>query len=302
MSAPLDLLAAGRIYCDLVFAGLDAPPAPGREVYAAALTLAAGGGAFITAAHAAALGLRAGLMGILPAAPFDAPVREEAAAQGVEDHTTPAPPGADPQVTAAIVTGGDRAFVTRRPGAALAEPVALPPARHLHIGEAATALDHPRLIGRARAAGMSVSMDCAWDGALFARPGLAEAIAAVDLFLPNAEEAAALAAAGVALAPRIATVVKRGAEGARVQPRGGAPLEAPALPARVVDPTGAGDAFNAGFLAGWLDGRALEDCLHLGLACGAAAVARPGGARGLEGLPTLRKRLPRSGPARAALP
>jgi sugar/nucleoside kinase (ribokinase family) len=286
----LDILAAGRIYCDLVFSGLDAPPAAGREVYAATLTLTAGGGAFITAAHAAALGLGAGLMGVLPAAPFDAAVRAEAAALGIADHTAPAPPGTEPQVTCAIVTGDDRAFVTRRPGAALAEAQALPPARHLHIGEASTALDHPWLVPRARAMGMTVSLDCAWDGALFSRPGLAEMIAAVDLFLPNAEEAAALAAAGVPVAPRLATVVKCGGAGARLLPAGGgAAVEAPALPVRVVDPTGAGDAFNAGFLAAWLDGAPLPEALHLGIACGGDAVGRTGGARGLPDLRALRR-------------
>ncbi|MCC6304755.1 MAG: carbohydrate kinase family protein [Rhodobacteraceae bacterium] len=297
MSPPLDLVAAGRIYCDLVFAGLDAPPAPGREVYAGSLTIAGGGGAFITAAYAAALGLAAGLAGILPAPPFDAAVRGEAAALGIRSHCAPAPAGSDPQITAAIVTGGDRAFVTRRPGAALAEPLALPPARHLHVGELATLLDHPRLLALARAAGMTVSLDCSWDGAAFARPGVAEAIAAVDLFLPNEGEAARLLALGIALEPRVATVVKRGPAGARALPRGAPAVEVAAAPAAAVDPTGAGDAFNAGLIAAWLDGAPVAAALALGVACGAVAVARPGGATALPCLAHLRPPA-----ARTALP
>jgi sugar/nucleoside kinase (ribokinase family) len=224
-------------------------------------------------------------------------VQAGAAALGILALVTPAPAGTDPQITAAIVAGGDRAFVTRRPGAALSEPLALPPARHLHIGELATLLDHPRLVPLARAAGMSVSLDCSWDAAAFARPGVGEAIACVDIFLPNAEEAERLAALGIAAVPRVATVVKRGAAGARALPRGGQPIEVGALPAAVVDPTGAGDAFNAGFIAAWLDGAPVAAALALGAACGAVAVARPGGA---TALPDLRQLRP--APARAALP
>ena len=35
MAAPAKaVLCVGRLYCDLVFTGLDGPPAPGRERYA----------------------------------------------------------------------------------------------------------------------------------------------------------------------------------------------------------------------------------------------------------------------------
>lgn len=44
----------------------------------------------------------------------------------------------------------------------------------------------------------------------------------------------------------------------------------------VVDPVGAGDAFGAGFLAGWLDGRTLEEALALGIRAGAATVVTVG--------------------------
>lgn len=284
MTMPLDVLSAGRIYCDLVFAGLDDDPAPGREAFARALTVAPGGGAHITARFAAALGLRAGLMGALPAAPFDACVRADLASHGVAAHVTAAEPGADPQITAAFVGRGDRAFVTRRPGAALVEPAALPAARHLHLGELTTALEHPGLIAQARAQGMSLSLDCGWDGAALAAPAVEDVVAAVDLFLPNADEAERLAALGRRLRPRVALVVKLGARGARATTADGAMTHAPGVRATVVDPTGAGDAFNAGFLGGWLGGRDVADCLSLGNACGAAAVARMGGAGALPPL------------------
>lgn len=51
--------------------------------------------------------------------------------------------------------------------------------------------------------------------------------------------------------------------------------------ARVVDPIGAGDAFAAGFIAGLLEGRGLEDCGRMANAMGACAVTTSGDYEGL---------------------
>lgn len=278
----LDIVCTGRIYADLVFSGLDADPAPGREVFATGLALVPGGGPFITASYVAALGAEAAVWGVAPAAPFDACVTEGLRRNRVRDLTQPPPPGTDPQVTAAITGATDRAFITRRSG-----PVrptgALPHARHLHIGELTSAIEAPDLIVEAQKAGMTVSLDCGWDARIFADPTIAALVASVDVFLPNEDEAAALIAAGVALQPRRALVVKAGPAGARASGACGTHA-APGLPARVIDTTGAGDAFNAGFLTAWLAGRPITECLTLGNQCGAVAVARIGGAEDLPDL------------------
>ncbi|MDX1997051.1 MAG: carbohydrate kinase family protein [Thermoanaerobaculia bacterium] len=60
-------------------------------------------------------------------------------------------------------------------------------------------------------------------------------------------------------------VVTRGEEGSRILTRGGETLEVPAVPAgEVVDPTGAGDAYRAGFLTGLVRGCDLATCGRLG--------------------------------------
>ena len=280
------ILCVGRIYCDLVFSGLDAGPAPGREVFAERLALCAGGGAYITAAYLSALGQEASLLGVLPGAPFTGHVTREMAENGVISHCTGQAPGEDPQITVALAHDGDRAFVTRRSGAALVlqKGAGLPGAAHLHIGELTTALEHPDLIGVARGQGMTVSLDCSWDARALTDPRAAGLIAAVDLFLPNRAEMQALTENAIAVAPRVAVVVKCGAEGAEAIPAGGAALSCPASPADPLDTTGAGDAFNAGFLVAWRAGRDLADCLALANRCGALAVARLGGAGQLPDL------------------
>lgn len=288
MSAGLPILCAGRVYCDLVFTGLDGAPEPGREVFADALKICAGGGAYITSAYLAALGETVGLVGMLPTSPFGGVVAAEMQQNGVHSFCEQTI-GEDAQLTAALVTSKDRAFVTRRVGAAVPQGQVdnLPDARHLHIGELTTALEHPDLLRAAQASGMTISLDCSWDGQVLARPDLADIISLVDLFLPNEDEAEALETYCTHVQPRLATIVKRGAKGATCLRTGRTPVHAPGHSVQVKDTTGAGDAFNAGFLSAWLSGQSMEKALELGNACGATAVARVGGAGALPNLSDL---------------
>lgn len=289
MTGAVPILCAGRIYCDLVFTGLDGAPEPGREVFADALKICAGGGAYITSAYLAALGEAVGLIGMLPAAPFGTVVGEEMQQNNVQSFCEETH-GQDAQLTAALVTDKDRAFVTRRVGDAVPQSQidALPDARHLHIGELTTALEHPDLLRAAQARGMTISLDCSWDGQVLARPDLAEIISLVDLFLPNEAEAEALETYCTHVQPRLATIIKRGPNGASCLRTGREPVHASGHDVQVVDTTGAGDAFNAGFLSAWLAGQSMEMALALGNACGATAVARVGGAGALPDLCDLR--------------
>jgi sugar/nucleoside kinase (ribokinase family) len=49
------------------------------------------------------------------------------------------------------------------------------------------------------------------------------------------------------------------------------------IPTNVVDTTGAGDSFDAGFLAGRLNGWSLDRCLALAVACGSLSTRAMGG-------------------------
>ena len=51
-------------------------------------------------------------------------------------------------------------------------------------------------------------------------------------------------------------------------------------PCRCIDPIGAGDGFNAGVLAGLLQGRTLEQAGRMGAVCGALATEVPGDVEG----------------------
>jgi sugar/nucleoside kinase (ribokinase family) len=140
---------------------------------------------------------------------------------------------------------------------------------------------------RARAAGMSVSVDPASAAPLAAcgAEAVLSWIGGADVLLPNLDEARVLT--GEADAERAAralvhaagareVVVTLGAGGA-LWTDGVAVVRAPAAAAAVVDSTGAGDAFAAGWLAARRAGLDPAAALRAGCAAGAAVVAQPGG-------------------------
>jgi sugar/nucleoside kinase (ribokinase family) len=103
---------------------------------------------------------------------------------------------------------------------------------------------------------------------------LADLLRPVDVLFANEEEVAALGGEAAALSIASAVVVKRGAAGA-TWIDGTRRIDVAAVPVDVVDTTGAGDAFAAGFLTSW-DGVDVETALAGGAAVAAEAVSRPG--------------------------
>jgi sugar/nucleoside kinase (ribokinase family) len=71
-------------------------------------------------------------------------------------------------------------------------------------------------------------------------------------------------------------VLKDGANGARAWWPGGE-AAAPGIAVDVVDTTGAGDSFNAGFLSGFLAGQAIPRCLTRAVAAGSLSTRAAGG-------------------------
>lgn len=282
------VISIGRIYCDLIFTGLDELPVLGRELFASDMEIAAGGGAFIAAAHFAHIGRTAALLARLGTDTFSRAIGEKMRQSGVDLQFLEHSADAGPQVTVATVVGHDRAFLTRRAGAAqpstLDAAFSWQKARHLHIAEFATLHEIPDLISRAKDNGLSVSLDPSWDASLIYDKGLLGACAGVDVFLPNLEEAEAITghanpeAALTALSEAFPVVaLKGGAQGAWVSSRAGFHHTA-AKKVPVVDTTGAGDAFNAGFIDAWLRREEEKLCLEAGVAAGSLAVQAAGGA------------------------
>lgn len=118
--------------------------------------------------------------------------------------------------------------------------------------------------------------------------GLADMLPLIDYMFPNEKEAAYYT--GKTELPEMAkalrgrgvknVIVKAGPEGCYALGDEGA-YALPAVPVpNVVDTTGAGDNFVAGFIAGILKGGSLKDCAEMGLRQAAAAITHAGGAAG----------------------
>ena len=282
------VLSIGRIYCDLIFTGLQSLPQPGREVFAENMNMAAGGGAFISAAQLAHAGRAVALVARLGFDGLSRGLEPDLRIDGVDLRFLERADDAGPQVTVASVIGNDRAFLSRRAGTAL--PATLTAALtwkdagHLHIAEFATLHEIPDLVRQAKAAGLSVSLDPSWDETLIYDPSLLAACEGADIFLPNREEACAITGyddptkALDALAKHFPVVaLKGGGEGAWLR-TADVDIHMAAKDVPVVDTTGAGDAFNAGFIDAWLDGHDSYRALAAGIECGSLAVQAAGGA------------------------
>jgi sugar/nucleoside kinase (ribokinase family) len=276
----IDLLVVGDCNPDLLLAGGDVAPEFGQaEKVVEEARLLIGGSATIAACAAARLGLSVALVAAVGDDLFGRFMLDALAARGVD--MSGAVVGADPTgVTVALVRGDDRAILTA-PGAMATLTAAdvperlLASARHVHVGSYYL-LDGLRpditgLVEAAHAAGATVSIDPQgdpsgeWDGGL---PAIAPSL---DLLFVNEGEHRMLRSDGCPL-----VVVKRGARGATAIAGTGV-VEAFAPTVTAVDATGAGDSFDAGFIAGRLRGLGLQESLALACACGALSTRALGG-------------------------
>jgi sugar/nucleoside kinase (ribokinase family) len=302
-----DVLVYGPLFCDLVFTGLPGMPELGRELYAEDLTLAPGGSA-IVAVGLLRLGARVGLIADLGNDPFSRLLGELLEHIGLDCSLIRRHPFPLPQLTVALSFPHDRAFVTRfeQPDTPpdLARILREHPARHLHIGSFLAAFQSPAVCQLAHAAGTTVSFDPGWDEQALRDPELLAVISEVDVFLPSRSELchmagipnpAAAAARLLATMPYGFIVMKDGAEGAEsFSRRSEECLRVPAIPVNPVDTTGAGDAFDAGFLSAFVRGALLMECMRVGAICGGLTTTARGGATATPTLEEVEKWLPKS--------
>ncbi len=109
------------------------------------------------------------------------------------------------------------------------------------------------------------------------------AAGAIDILFANEHELAALTGeadfeAGLAaLTDKVPVLVVTRSENGAVAVAGGERAQVAAEPvARVIDTTGAGDLFAAGFLFGHVRGKPLAECLRLGAICAAEVISHYG--------------------------
>jgi ribokinase len=293
----VSVLVVGDANPDLVLQGDVVPRFGQAEQLLSDAALVLGGSAAIAAHALSRLGRPTRLLAAVGGDRFGEQVVADLRAAGVD--TTPVLRRVGVPTGLTVVLSpplGERAMLTL-PGAIptlTAEEVRAalgePGVTHAHVAslylqpQLVTVL--PGLLAEARSRGVTTSLDTN-DDPSGTWLGVEELLPHLDLLLPNAAEARALArgtdtrAAAHDLAARgPLVVVKDGARGAMAVSPDGTDVAVDAVPTEVVDTTGAGDAFDAAFLDGWLDRRDPHECLERAARAGSLVAAAVGGTAG----------------------
>lgn len=279
----VDLLFAGSVFCDLVFAGVPTPD-PGGEVFAKAFRLTPGGVAN-RAVAASRLGARTALLAVLGDDPLGREMATLLAAEAELDLTwLTTRPGWQTPVTVSLTGEHEREFITyQEPEAPLCWDADRPQVGATHVG---VAHQLPDWVARLRAVGTVVYGGVGWDSTGAWSADVLARLADVDVFVPNDLEAMRYtrtdtpAEAARALGEHVGlAVVTCGSRGVLAFDAGtGRLVEVPAVRVPAVDPTGAGDVFVASFMASQTLDWPLEQRLALASLCGSLSVRSLGGA------------------------
>jgi sugar/nucleoside kinase (ribokinase family) len=293
------VVCAGVVVADHLCTPIDHMPAPGELVMAEDLVLNIGGCASNAAVDLARLGVRAAICGKVGDDVFGRFVSETLVGHGVDvsalriDRSR-----ATSQTLIVNVQGEDRRFIHQfgaNAGLSVDDLAAAldPPPRVLYVGGYLIlhSLDAEALaaeMARARRAGVVTVLDVCTPGPGDYLRHLRPVLPETDVFLPNADESALIlgetdpvrqARAFRALGAKrvVITCGERGALAVSesLQVRLGT------YPVRFVDGTGGGDAFDAGYIVGLLEGRSELDCLKLASVIGASCVRAVGATAGV---------------------
>lgn len=286
-----DILVVGELNADLILRG-DVTPAFGQvEKIIDDATLTIGSSSGIFACGAARLGLRTAFIGKVGDDEFGRFMLRELQQRGIDTGGVTIDPAIPTGLSVILSRPSDRAILTHLGSIAALrydeiDLALLSRARHLHLGSYylldALRPAVPRLFDEAKRRGLTISIDTNYDPTEKWDGDLREVFRRVDIFLPNEAELLAIThedsiEAGLdRLADIPIVAVKLGARGGIA--RGGSRIfRADSIPVNVVDTTGAGDSFDAGFIYGYLTERSLSQSLRLACVCGSLSTRAAGG-------------------------
>jgi sugar/nucleoside kinase (ribokinase family) len=286
----LDCLSVGILVADHLCDPIDHLPAAGELVLAERLPLSIGGCASNVAIDLARLGVRVGVVGCVGRDSFGRFVVETLRAGGVDTTDIHELDGVETSGTLIVnVRGQDRRFIHSIGANAhlTTEHVSLDRMRQAKVFYVGgyllmPALDPNRLAAQfrmARAAGVTTVLDIVLPGPGDHMAKLAPVLAETDVFLPNTDESAVITAltdpvkqAEYFLNAGVRTVAITCGGGGSVLISDNLRVRAGAFPMEYRGGTGSGDAFDAGYIAGLIEGLDPLGCLTWGSAVGASCV------------------------------
>ncbi|HEY4054788.1 MAG TPA: carbohydrate kinase family protein [Terriglobales bacterium] len=292
MNPSFDITIAGELNLDLILYGLPQQLAPERELLADRMVLTLGSSSAIVAHNLATLGTRIGFQSYIGEDALGRIALERLTLGGVDTSRVRAEKSVGTGLSVILQRDGWRNILTY-PGAISSLSLCdldleyLSNARHFHLSsyylQSSLRPNVPDLFRRLKANGLTISLDTNDDPEGRFEEDLYNVLELVDIFLPNQREACRIAGtddleiAATKLSRIVPLlVVKTGAQGA-IAVRGNERIDSAAVNVGIVDPVGAGDSFDAGFLHAYLKGQSLRDCMTAGNAAGALCATRSGG-------------------------
>jgi sugar/nucleoside kinase (ribokinase family) len=288
-----DVTIAGELNLDLILYGLPEQLQPERELLADRMMLTLGASSAIVAHNLSALGSRVGFQSRIGDDPLGALALERLQQGGVDTSLVRHAPGAITTGLTVILHHQSWRNILTYAGT-IAELKFedldldyLSDSRHFHLSsyylQRALRPKIGELFQLLKSKGLTISIDTNDDPEDLWEGNLKDVLQYVDVFLPNEREACK--AAGTddlesairklsELVPLL--VVKMGRQGAIAQ-RDSERFTSPAKLVDAVDPVGAGDSFDAGFLHEYVRGADIPACLAGGNLAGALSTTRPGG-------------------------
>jgi sugar/nucleoside kinase (ribokinase family) len=287
------LLVVGELNVDLILNEIHTFPQLGKETIADEMNICLGSSAAIMAANSAALGVDTTFCGVVGDDYFGDFILNELRKKSVGCTHVMKLNGQKTGCTIVMNYGQERANVTFQGamnGLTCQDiPFDSPHVyQHLHISsiflQPGIQRDIEQILVRAKAAGMTTSVDLQWDPSEQWAFDYARCLPYIDVFLPNESELLALTRADSVsgaieiIRPYLNTLaLKMGVNGS-LGIRGDQQVTVPAFVGKqFVDAIGAGDSFNAGFIRKYLTGAGLEDCLREGNLMGALNTTAAGG-------------------------
>jgi sugar/nucleoside kinase (ribokinase family) len=303
MNQKKPIICVGILVADVVGRPLRAVPDPGRLVLVDEMSLHTGGCAINSATALARLGLPVEVIGKIGSDSFGNFILNALEERGIGHKGIKRDEKAGTSATMVMVApDGERRFVHYIGANAhlIFDDIDLGMVTESSILHIAGSLVMPgidgqptaELLKRARLAGVTTFLDTVWDDTGRWMKTLAPCLPHIDYFVPSLPEGQALTGlddpaqvAGALLERGVGTVgLKMGEDGCLVMSGNNQMIRLPAFQVKVVDATGAGDAFAAGFIAGVWQGWPLEKTARFANAVGALCVTGLGASGGVRSL------------------
>lgn len=300
-----NILVVGELNIDLILNNINGLPVVGHEIMAGKMNIALGSSSAIFAANIATLGIHTSFCGMVGNDSFGNFILEELKRKQVNTGNIRQSPVHKTGLTVVMNYGEDRANITY--GGAMENfslshiPEDLSAFSHLHLSsyflQKGLRNDVPALFKKAKESGLTTSIDLQWDPENEWIFPFSECLPYVDVFLPNEAEillltkSSSVENAAIKLASSAnMIVIKRGSKGSLAYHQGNFISSPSMLHNSFIDAIGAGDSFNAGFIAKYVKGDHFENCLRFANLCGAINTTASGGTAAFENIGLFREK------------